>query len=73
MRYFKIGEGKLGTDESKFIQVLCTRSFAQLNATFYEYSRYANHDIEKAIKSEMSGDLERACLAIGFIFTFYNI
>ena len=55
----------MGTDESKFIEILCHRNFEQLNATFSEYARYANHEIEKAIKNEMSGDLERACLAIG--------
>jgi hypothetical protein len=53
-----------GTDESEFIRILCSRSYPQLVATFNEYSKLSNKDIEKAIKSEMSGDLERACLAI---------
>ena len=61
----KAGEKKLGTDESVFVRVLCSRSFRQLNATFDEYSKISKNDIEKAIKSEMSGNLELACLAIG--------
>ena len=36
-----------------------------MNAIFSAYSRIASKDIEKAIKKEMSGDLEKACLAIG--------
>jgi hypothetical protein len=66
----KAGEKKRGTDESEFVRILCSRSFRQLNATFDEYSKISKNDIEKAIKNEMSGDLERACLAIG---TFYEI
>lgn len=60
----KAGEGKFGTDESEFIRILCTRSFPQLRATFDEYKKICGHDIEQAIKKEMSGNLEKACLAI---------
>ena len=52
---------------------MCTRSFAQLNDTFFEYSKYANQDIEEAIKSEMTGNTERACLAIGNLIIFKNV
>jgi hypothetical protein len=58
-------KGKLGTDESKFMQILCSRSFQQLSATFAAYIDFSKNDIEKAIKNEMSGDLEKACLALG--------
>jgi hypothetical protein len=53
------------------MRILCARSFPQLVATFAEYSKlHSGNDIEKAIKGEMSGDLEKACLAIGqFIIT----
>ncbi|CAF1076869.1 unnamed protein product [Brachionus calyciflorus] len=61
---YDAGEGKFGTDESEFIRILCTRPFPQLNATFEEYRKISKNDIEKAIKKEMSGDLEKACLAI---------
>lgn len=63
-KIFKAGEGKFGTDESEFIRILCSRSFSQLNATFEEYKKINGNDIEKAIKKEMRGDLEKACLAI---------
>ncbi|CAF1014249.1 unnamed protein product [Brachionus calyciflorus] len=61
---YDAGEGKFGTDESEFIRILCSRSFPQLNATFEEYKKVSGNDIEKAIKKEMSGDMEKACLAI---------
>jgi hypothetical protein len=36
-----------------------------LKLVFEEYYRLSGNDIEKAIRSEMSGDVERAFLAIG--------
>lgn len=61
---YDAGEGKLGTDELVFIRILCSRSYQQLLATFEEYFLVANNDIERAIHSEMSLYLEKACLAI---------
>ena len=58
----------MGTDEIEFIRILCSRSFAQLNATFNAYFEYSNTDIEKAIKKEFSGNLEKALLTIGRIW-----
>jgi hypothetical protein len=59
------GQGKVGTDESEFIRILCSRSFLQLNVTFQKYYELCSIDIEKSIKKEFSGNLERALLAIG--------
>lgn len=59
------GELRLGTDESVFNAVLCSRSFAQLAAIFQEYQFLTGHDIDDAIKAEFSGDMEKALRAIG--------
>ncbi|CAF0882774.1 unnamed protein product [Brachionus calyciflorus] len=61
---FDAGEGKLGTDETEFVRILASRSFAQLKATFEEYKKISGKDIEVSIKSETSGDLEDALIAI---------
>lgn len=55
----------MGTDEVKFNQIFASESNPQLRLVFDEYQRLTGHPIEKAIKSEMSGDVERAFLALG--------
>lgn len=61
---YDAGEGKWGTDESTFNRIMCTRSWAQLRATFHAYKECSNKTIEEAIKSEMGGDLETAMLSM---------
>ncbi|THD22380.1 Annexin [Fasciola hepatica] len=61
---YSAGEKKLGTDESKFIMILGSKSFAHLRAVFEEYGNVSKNDIEKALKSEMSGDLLKSMLSI---------
>jgi hypothetical protein len=56
------------TDESRFNVILVARSYAQLRATFQEYAKAANKDIEDTLKSEMSGDILKGMLAIGGLF-----
>ncbi|MGH0163308.1 UNVERIFIED_CONTAM: hypothetical protein FKN15_060184 [Acipenser sinensis] len=58
------GENKVGTDESKFNAILCTRNKAHLRAVFHEYQQMCGRDIEKSICREMSGNLERGMVAI---------
>ncbi|CAH1962058.1 unnamed protein product [Acanthoscelides obtectus] len=58
------GESKWGTEESIFNQVLITRSYQQLRATFAEYERLTGKDIEESIKKEFSGDIQKGLLGI---------
>lgn len=61
---YNAGEKKWGTDEDKFIEVLCLRSFPQLRLTFDEYKNICNKTIEESIEGEMSGHLEDLLIAI---------
>jgi hypothetical protein len=61
---YDAGEKKLGTDESVFNQVLCSRSPEHLRAVIAEYPKLSKLTLEKAIESEMSGDLKRGMIAI---------
>ena len=65
---YQAGERMLGTDESKFNSILCSDSMAQLKLVFQEYQKIANRSIEKSIKSEMSGDLEKGFVSIGWFY-----
>ena len=62
---------RIGTDEVVFNRIFAMESFAHLRLVFDEYQRLAGHDIEKAIKSEMSGFVEKAFLAIGTLIIFW--
>uniref|UniRef100_UPI00358EB7A7 annexin A4-like isoform X2 n=1 Tax=Myxine glutinosa TaxID=7769 RepID=UPI00358EB7A7 len=61
---YEAGEKKLGTDETKFLTILCSRSVPHLQRVFPEYEKICNKDIEKSIKKEMSGRLEDSLLAV---------
>ncbi|XP_004609208.1 annexin A4 [Sorex araneus] len=61
---YEAGEKKWGTDEVKFLTVLCSRNRNHLLHVFDEYRRIAKKDIEESIKSETSGSFEDALLAI---------
>ena len=47
------GQNKWGTDESKFNEILMTRSYAQLRAVFAEYAKLSHHDIVFTINAEV--------------------
>ncbi|XP_053291688.1 annexin A11a isoform X1 [Pleuronectes platessa] len=61
---YAAGESKLGTDESKFNAILCSRSKPHLRTVFLEYQQMCGRDIEKSIDREMSGDLESGMVAV---------
>uniref|UniRef100_A0A287DDQ6 Annexin n=1 Tax=Ictidomys tridecemlineatus TaxID=43179 RepID=A0A287DDQ6_ICTTR len=61
---YEAGEQRWGTDEVKFLSVLCSRNRNHLLHVFDEYKRISQKDIEQSIKSETSGHFEDALLAI---------
>ncbi|XP_036384775.1 annexin A4-like isoform X2 [Megalops cyprinoides] len=61
---YEAGEARWGTDEVKFLTILCVRNRAHLLRVFQEYQKIAGRDIEDSIKREMSGCLEDIFLAI---------
>jgi len=64
-KLYDAGEGTFGTDEVEFVRILCSRSYAQLRATFNEYANVSGgREIEQSIQRETSGDLGDALLAI---------
>ncbi|XP_071340073.1 annexin A3a [Trachinotus anak] len=61
---YQAGEKKLGTDESKFIDILCHRSIPQLRQIFVEYKNISGKTLQSSIKGEISGDLEDLLVAV---------
>nr|KAF6425274.1 hypothetical protein HJG59_009308 [Molossus molossus] len=61
---YAAGEKIQGTDEMKFITILCTRSATHLLRVFEEYEKIAGKSIEDSIKSETHGSLEQAMLTV---------
>ncbi|XP_004469521.2 annexin A13 isoform X2 [Dasypus novemcinctus] len=61
---YDAGEGRWGTDELAFSEVLAKRSYKQLRATFQAYQVLIGKDIEASIEEETSGDLQKAYLTL---------
>ncbi|KAL0965821.1 hypothetical protein UPYG_G00286200 [Umbra pygmaea] len=61
---YEAGEKKWGTDESKFIDILCSQSVPQLRQTLVEYKALSKKTLQESIESEMSGHLEDILVAI---------
>jgi len=59
---YRAGEGRLGTDESAFISILCGRPEAHLRLVFSQYQQKYGHTMERVIKSEFSGDIKKALI-----------
>ncbi|OCT88290.1 hypothetical protein XELAEV_18016924mg [Xenopus laevis] len=50
--------------ETRFMTILCTRSYPHLRRVFQEFIKQTNHDVEHIIKKEMSGNVKDAFVAI---------
>lgn len=59
---YKSGEGRKGTDESVFIDILCSRSFAHLRAVFSSYEQQYGKAFPVAAKKETRGDFQDGVL-----------
>lgn len=57
------GEGKLGTNEAVFIDILVNRSRTHLHQVCRHYEQLTGHTFEKALNSETSGDFRKALIA----------
>lgn len=66
---YRAGEGRLGTNESTFLNILCSQNFLQLNLIFSEYHKLTGHTMEHAIHGEFSGDIRDALLSLYHIIT----
>ena len=62
---YKAGEGKLGTDESGFFNILTGRTYDHLKVVFDEYMKQNSSSIEEAIKGEFGGVAQTALLEFG--------
>jgi len=61
---YKAGEGKLGTDEDTFTEILTSYSPAFLKKVSVHYAEKHKHSLETAIKKETSGDYEDILVAL---------
>uniref|UniRef100_A0A5K1UWD5 Annexin n=2 Tax=Callithrix jacchus TaxID=9483 RepID=A0A5K1UWD5_CALJA len=50
--------------ETRFMTILCTRSYPHLRRVFQEFIKMTNYDVEHTIKKEMSGDVRDTFVAI---------
>ncbi|XP_016346084.1 annexin A1-like [Sinocyclocheilus anshuiensis] len=61
---FEAGENRVGTVCSVLIDVLTTRSEAQLCKIFQHYGKYSKQGLAKVLESELHGDLEDCLMAL---------
>jgi len=63
-QFYKAGEGKLGTDEKKYIEILTHFSLEALLQIEAAYKAKHKHGLRKAISSETSGNFKRILKAL---------
>jgi len=62
--FYKAGEGKLGTDEKKYIEILTHHSLEALLQVDAAYKAKHKHGLKKAISSETSGNFKKILKAL---------
>ena len=60
--FYDAGQGKWGTDEKAFFNVLCSLPAAHLKTVDVFYARRYGYTMERAIKKELSGKVEDAVI-----------
>jgi len=61
---YNAGEGKIGTDEKVFVQILSQRSIPQLLTIAACYAQITGHSLEKGISKETSGNFKKAMIVL---------
>ncbi|XP_074850863.1 annexin A1 [Carettochelys insculpta] len=61
---YEAGEKRKGTDVAAFLNILTTRSYPHLRRVFQKYTKYSQHDMNKALDLELKGDIESCLTAI---------
>jgi len=62
--FYKAGEGKIGTDENKYIDIITRHSLQALHQVDEIYKHKHKHGLIKAVESETSGDLKHSLIAL---------
>jgi len=63
-RLYSAGEGRMGTDEGVFIEILTQRSFPQLHLIAQIYGQIAGHSLESGIAKETSFNFKHALIVL---------
>eukprot|EP01099_Mayorella_cantabrigiensis_P000170 TRINITY_DN1073_c0_g1_i1.p1 TRINITY_DN1073_c0_g1~~TRINITY_DN1073_c0_g1_i1.p1 ORF type:complete len:312 (-),score=66.81 TRINITY_DN1073_c0_g1_i1:78-1013(-) len=61
---YAAGEGKFGTNEAVFVEILTRRSRAHIQRICRHYEQKTGHTLEKAIEKETSGDFRNILIAL---------
>jgi len=64
MYLYQAGEGRLGTDEKTFIDILTHRSYPHLHLVAQQYAMISGNSLERAISKETSGDFKKAMIVL---------
>merc|ERR1712130_44623 len=72
-KLYKAGENKLGTDEGVFIRLLTGQPRSYVEKLFWMYAEKYHKSLDRVIKSEFSGKLRRAFLALATpLYIYYS-